>query len=105
MPNQNETDGVWVEFFGAEVPTAKGPAILSLKTDAGIVPIFCRKVADDKYVINIYPEIEYSKTDVEDEDILNLTSVLTRVIEDEVRKCPDQWLWIHDRWKYKKENR
>lgn len=92
---------VFVDFFGKPCATPIGAAVLALKTGAAVVPVFLHLRADGKQEVTCYPEIELTKTGNEEEDIKVNTQKFTSVIEAEVRKYPEQWLWIHERWKTK----
>lgn len=104
LPDQNTFTGVFVEFFGRLAATATGPAVLSLKTGAPVVCGFCRRDEKGSFVATIYPPIEVSSTGDEDADVRNLTAEITKAIENEIRKDPAQWLWLHDRWKRASES-
>jgi KDO2-lipid IV(A) lauroyltransferase len=99
LPDQNESGGVFVDFFSRPVATATGPAVLSLRSGAPIVPVFAPRSTDGGYKATAYPAIEFAPTGDWEKDILDLTALVTRAIEREVRANPSQWLWLHDRWK------
>jgi len=92
---------VFVNFFGIPCATPVGAALLALKTGAAIVPIFSHLREDGIQEINFYPEVELTRTGDEERDILENTQRLSNVIEAEIRKHPEQWLWFHERWKTK----
>ena len=98
LPDQKSED-VFVPFFGRLAGTVAGPAVLSLKTGAGIVPMFCPRQPDGTYQVEILPEIDTTPTGDMDADIHRIMADITRVIEAMVRRYPDQWLWLHDRWR------
>ncbi|MDO8684356.1 MAG: lysophospholipid acyltransferase family protein [Armatimonadota bacterium] len=101
LPDQNTLGScVFVEFFGRPAATAAGAAMFAIKTGAAILPAFCSwNPKEKKYHGIIYPALEYKLTGDTDKDAINITAAFTRAIEDEVRKYPSQWLWIHNRWK------
>lgn len=99
LPDQNDYDGIEVEFFGKTALSAIGPAVLSLKSGAALVPAFCEKTADDRYTLTAYPKIEYTPTGDHDADVKNLTQLVMNALEQGIRKNPAQWLWLHNRWK------
>jgi len=103
LPDQNEIDGILVPFFGRLAATASGPAVLSLKSGAPIVPGFAVRNSDGTYTGRIYPPLEFEPTGDEDRDVRELTAMVTAAIEQEIRRNPTQWLWLHDRWKYSPE--
>lgn len=92
---------VFVNFFGIPCATPVGAAVLALKTGAAVVPIFSHLNEHGKQEINFYPEVEITRTGNEEQDILENTQRLSNVIEAEIRKYPEQWLWLHERWKTK----
>ena len=98
LPDQKSED-VFVPFFGRLAGTVAGPAVLSLKTGAGIVPMFCPRQPDGTYRVEILPEIDTTSTGDTEADTHRIMADVTRVIEDMVRRYPDQWLWLHDRWR------
>jgi Kdo2-lipid IVA lauroyltransferase/acyltransferase len=91
-------DGVFVDFFGVPASSAKGPAVLAMKYNAPVIPAFALWDGEN-YRIEILPEIEMIKTGDTEKDVLENTRRCQKVIEDMVRKYPEQWLWAHRRWK------
>jgi KDO2-lipid IV(A) lauroyltransferase len=91
--------GVEVDFFGYKTPTAVGPAVLSLRTGAALVPLFMVRQNDDTHKIIIEPALEFNLTGNQSEDIYQITSTFTQRIEQYIRKYPTQWLWLNRRWK------
>ena len=93
-------EGVFVNFFGVPASTTSGIARLALRTGAAVVPGFLswdEKL--QKYTLQFQPAVELVRTENEEADIIENTARFSRVIEDYVRAHPDQWLWIHKRWK------
>jgi KDO2-lipid IV(A) lauroyltransferase len=96
--------GVFVNFFGIPACTASGLARIAVRTDAAVVPGFT--IWDEslgKYRLRFDPALELIRTGNLEADILANTQLFTKVIEDYVRKYPDQWLWVHRRWKTRPE--
>ena len=91
--------GVEVDFFGHKTPTAVGPAVLSLRTEAALVPLFMVRQKDDTHKIIIEPALEFTLTGNQAENIYHITSAFTQRIEWYIRKYPTQWLWLNRRWK------
>jgi KDO2-lipid IV(A) lauroyltransferase len=91
--------GVQVDFFGHNSPTATGPAVLSLRTGAVIVPIFIIRQKDDTHKVIIEPALEFNLTGNKEEDIRHITSIFTERIEFYVKSYPTQWFWLNRRWK------
>ena len=98
LPDQKSED-VFVPFFGKPAGTVAGPAVLSLKTGAGIVPMFCPRQPNGTYKMVLYPEINTASTGDADADIKRIMTDINAVIEEMVRLYPEQWLWLHDRWR------
>ncbi len=90
---------VFVDFFGKPCSTPIGAAVLALKTGAAVVPVFLHLRGDGMQEVTCYPEVELEQTGNEEQDVLANTQKFTGIIESEVRKYPEQWLWIHERWK------
>jgi KDO2-lipid IV(A) lauroyltransferase len=102
--NMTPPQGVFVDFFGIPACTANGLARIAMRTDAAVVPGFC--VWDSvlrKYRLRFDPAVELVRTGDDDADILTNTGRFTLKIEEFVRKYPEQWLWVHRRWKTRPE--
>jgi KDO2-lipid IV(A) lauroyltransferase len=98
--NTSLDEGVFVNFFGVPASTSSGLARLALRTDAAVVPGFLLWDASRrKYRLRFEPAVELSRTGNEEADVRENTQRFTRVIEDFIREHPDQWLWVHKRWK------
>jgi len=91
-------DGIFVDFFGHQASSVRGPAAIARRYGIPVVPLFAFWDGD-KYRIEIYPEVELSVTDDEDADEVVNTQSFMKVLEGMVRKYPGQWLWAHRRWK------
>ena len=94
---------VFVNFFGKPAATPAGAAVLALKTGAAIVPTYVHLAADGLQHMHILPEIPMRVTGNEEGDIVYNTQILTNFIEAQIRKHPDQWVWMHERWKTQPE--
>ena len=102
--NMTPPAGEFVEFFGHLACTASGLARVALRTGAAVVPGFLLWEAAERngkggYVLHFGERVEVESTDDAEADILALTQCCTSVIEDWVQRYPEQWLWIHRRWK------
>jgi KDO2-lipid IV(A) lauroyltransferase len=93
-------EGVFVDFMGHRACTNKGLALLALKTGAPVVPIFMVREKSG-FRAEFGPEIFTVKTGDKQKDIEINTQEYNRVIENFIRRYPDQWFWIHQRWKTK----
>ena len=98
--NMTPPQGVFADFFGIPACTASGLARIALRTDAAVVPGFTVwDPALRKYRLRFDPALKLIRTGNDDADVLANTALFTKVIEEYVRKYPDQWLWVHRRWK------
>jgi KDO2-lipid IV(A) lauroyltransferase len=98
--NMTPPQGVFVDFFGIPACTASGMARIAMRTDAAVVPGFTIwDPALRKYRLRFDPAIDLVRTGDDDADIIANTARFTKVIEEYVRRYPDQWLWVHRRWK------
>jgi KDO2-lipid IV(A) lauroyltransferase len=93
-------EGVFVDFLGQPACTNKGMALLALKTEAPVVPIFMVR-KESGFEVTILPEIELFKSDDKIKAIETNTERYNKAIETIVRRYPDQWFWVHQRWKTK----
>ena len=93
-------EGVFTDFLGRRACTNHGLALLALKTGAPVVPVFM--VREKTGLIGKFgPEIPFIHTGDRRKDIEVNTRQYNRVIEDMILEYPDQWFWIHQRWKTK----
>jgi KDO2-lipid IV(A) lauroyltransferase len=98
--NMTPPQGEFVKFFGIEACTATGLAHVARKTGAAVLPGFMLwEPAQKRYVLHFGPEVQIPNTSNVSADILAGTQLCTSVIESWIRRYPDQWLWIHRRWK------
>jgi KDO2-lipid IV(A) lauroyltransferase len=102
--NMTPPQGIFVDYFGIPACTASGLARIALRTAAAVVPTFTiwdRKLG--KYRLRFDPSLQLIRTGDLGADIAANTQMFTRIIEDYARKYPDQWLWVHRRWKTRPE--
>jgi Kdo2-lipid IVA lauroyltransferase/acyltransferase len=98
--NMRPPQGAFVEFFGRQACTALGLARVALKTGAAVLPGFMLwEPAERKYVLHFGPELMFTQTEDAEADALAATQQCAAVSEEWIRRYPDQWLWIHRRWK------
>jgi KDO2-lipid IV(A) lauroyltransferase len=98
--NMTPPQGVFVDFFGKQACTASGVARVALKTGAAVLPGFMLWEPDEgKYVLHFGPELVFERTGAAEADILAATQLCASTTENWIRRYPDQWLWIHRRWK------
>lgn len=90
---------VFVDFFGTPAATPVGATLMAMKTGAAVVPTYVYLGEDGMQHMHILPEIPMVDTGDEEKDIFTNTQALTKFIEDTIRKHPEQWVWMHERWK------
>jgi KDO2-lipid IV(A) lauroyltransferase len=94
--------GIETSFFGKKTGTAYGLGLFVQKTKAPVVPLYTYEGADNKIHIVIEPPLDTQACvvdDNKDQTILNLTQLFNDKLEEIIRKHPEQWMWIHRRWK------
>lgn len=102
--NMTPPQGVFVPFFGLSACTASGVARLALRTDAAVVPAFTIWDKDiGKYRIHFAPAVPLIRTGDDEADAVANTARFNAVYEEYIRRYPDQWLWVHRRWKTRPE--
>lgn len=89
----------FVDFFGMPAATPVGAAILAMKTGAAVVPTYIYLGNDYKQHMHILPEMPLVLTGNEESDIVANTQHYTHFIEEQIRKYPAQWVWMHRRWR------
>ncbi len=89
----------WVDFFGYLVPTFKGPVIFSLRTGAPILPMFIIRNPDSLHKLIVHPPVQLNLTGDTEQDITSNIFRLTKIVETVIREHPEQWWWIHRRFK------
>lgn len=90
---------LWVEFMGRPAATMGGPASLALRTGAAIVPAFARRCPDDTLDVYFLPALELPDTGDRQADIRAATQMINDVMGAEIRRHPEQWMWMHNRWR------
>ena len=91
-------DGVWVDFFGRRTCTSKGVALIALKCRSPVLPVFLYREASGFRAV-FGPEIPLVVTGDKTKDIESNTLNYSKAIEKAVRLHPEQWFWVHRRWK------
>jgi len=93
--NATRSEGVFVPFFGTPASTSKGLAILALRTGAPVVPVFLRREPGGGHCMEVGAELAAPS----DGDVVAFTASFNREIEAAIRRAPEQWLWMHARWR------
>lgn len=98
--NTMPDEGVFVDFFGKSACTTTGIARVALHTGAAVVPGYAYWDANiGKYRLRFEPAVELVRTGNTERDIFVNTQRFAKVIEEIIRKYPEQWVWVHARWK------
>ena len=88
--------GIFINFFGVKASTPKGAALFHLKSKSPIIFVTCHMESINKYILNIEPVKTQNKSDIE-----SITISYTRLLENVIKKHPEQYFWFHRRWKTK----
>jgi Kdo2-lipid IVA lauroyltransferase/acyltransferase len=98
--NTMPDEGMFVDFFGTPACTTTGIARVALHTDAAVVPGYAYwDESIGKYRLRFEPAVELSRTGHTERDVFVNTQKFAKVIEGIIRKYPEQWVWVHARWK------
>jgi len=97
-------DGVFVDFFGRKAYTPTAPVKLAMTAGTKIVPLFVVRQEDDTHHVVIEEPIDVAPGESKEEDVMRYTQAWTTLLEKYVRKYPDQWVWVHNRWKTRPED-
>ena len=89
----------FVNFFGMPAATPVGATVLALKTGAAVVPTYVYLGKDWKQHMEILPEVVLQVSGDDERDMIENTQLLTDIIESVIRQHPEQWVWMHERWK------
>jgi KDO2-lipid IV(A) lauroyltransferase len=91
--DSGKMDGVWVPFFGRPAYTPVGAAKIALKQRAAVVPVFIERLEDGRHRVRFQPPLDLP------DDPQAATAMMTERIEEQVRRRPEQWVWMHRRWR------
>lgn len=102
--NTIRSEGVFADFFGIPAATTPALATFAVRTGAAVVPGFIRWDNDrQRHILAFEPPVELKQTGNPQDDIVANTVLFNEILERFVRRFPDQWLWIHKRWKTRPE--
>ncbi|MEM7479956.1 MAG: lysophospholipid acyltransferase family protein [Acidobacteriota bacterium] len=93
IDQDTDVDGVWVPFFGRLAFTPSAAAKLGRRPKVAVIPTFSERLADGRHRVTFRPPVDLPQDEREG------TARLTAEIERQVRKCPEQWVWMHRRWR------
>jgi Kdo2-lipid IVA lauroyltransferase/acyltransferase len=102
--NTTRSEGVFADFFGTPAATTPSIALFALRTGAAVIPGFL--IWDEslkKHRLRLDPPVELLETGDLSHDVLENTKRFNKILEGYIRQYPDQWLWIHRRWKTRPE--
>jgi Kdo2-lipid IVA lauroyltransferase/acyltransferase len=98
--NTLDREGIFVDFFGVPASTTFMLAKVALRTEAVVLPVFVPWDRErGRFLLKIDEPLDVARSGDDEEDVRRLTQLFTGVVEKYVRRYPDQWLWIHRRWK------
>lgn len=102
--NTQKQEGVFVPFFGKQACTTAGVAMLAMRTDAEVVLFSAAwDKKKQKYRITVDATLEFENSGDRKQDIVDFTARYTKEVENVIRRNPEQWFWIHKRWKTRPE--
>jgi KDO2-lipid IV(A) lauroyltransferase len=96
--NTVREEGFFVDFFGFPASTNKGPALLARKTGAAVLPVFIVRDGT-RHRVEVWEELELANTSDRERDAQENTAAFTKAVEEAIRLHPEQWFWVHRRWK------
>jgi len=99
IDQDTKTDGVFVPFFHQEAYTPTGPASLAFRTGASVVVGFIIREGRERHRIIIHGPLDIPSSGQTERDVRDQTARFTKMIEEQVRETPEQWIWMHRRWK------
>jgi len=97
--NVQAQDGIFVDFFGRAAATTTVAAALAVRTGCALLPSHTVLGRDGRYRLVYDPPLRWTASGDRQADIARLTQQLTSTIEGWIRDAPEQWLWLHKRWK------
>ena len=100
-----KTKGVFVQFFNLSAYTPYGPVAIALKTGTPVLPMFIIRQANDRHRLVVEPPLDLQQTGDYQSDLVANTQHFTKIIESYIKRYPEQWIWMHDRWKTQPKTR
>jgi KDO2-lipid IV(A) lauroyltransferase len=100
--NMSAREGMFVDFFGRPACSSIGLAVMALRSGAPVIPAFMARQKSGKYKFIIKPAVKIIRTGTYKTDLLENTQQFTKIVEEIVGEYPDQWFWLHQRWKTQK---
>lgn len=96
-------DGIVLDFFGKPTNCVPGPAAMARSAGIGIVPGYITRKEDGTHKIIFHAPVEVPRTKDKRADIRTAEQAVNRVLEQHIREHPEEWFWLHDRWKSMRE--
>ncbi|HEX3551994.1 MAG TPA: lysophospholipid acyltransferase family protein [Thermoanaerobaculia bacterium] len=93
IDQDTKIDGVWVPFFGRPAFTPVGAAKIALRQNTAVIPAFIERLADGRHAVTLHPPLDLP------DDPTAATALMTAKIEEQIRRRPEQWVWMHRRWR------
>jgi Kdo2-lipid IVA lauroyltransferase/acyltransferase len=97
--NASRREGIFASFFGRPASTPKSLAVLALRTRTPVVPMFIYRTGIERHRVVIHPPLFVEDAPDAELAVADLTQRCTTAIEAAIRVAPDQWMWIHNRWR------
>jgi KDO2-lipid IV(A) lauroyltransferase len=100
LPDQHARKGsILLDFLGRPAWVVRSPALMALRTGAALIPTFCLRGPGDSLRVIVLPKISTEGLGDRDEATVELTRRINAALEEQIRAHPEQWLWLHNRWK------
>lgn len=99
--NVKKREGIFVDFFGRPACTTFAPALIGLRTGGAVIPAYIVREGINSYRIIFEKEVTAPQGMEKEEAIFYITQTITKSLENMIRKYPEQWFWVHRRWKTK----
>ena len=96
-------DGIIIDFFGQPTNAFTGAAAIARRCGVPIFPVFIHREESGHHILTVELGIMVEKTDDRTEDVRRVTQTINTRIEQWIRKYPEEWFWLHDRWKSLRE--
>lgn len=104
MDQDTKIDSVFVDFFGRKAYTPSGPAAISLRSGCEVVIAYIHRNSSLKHKVKFKYVEPIARSGLKDIDVVNRTHQFTYLLEEAIKEHPDQWVWMHKRWKTQQIN-
>lgn len=91
--------GLFIDFLGKPAYTPIGAARLAIDSKAPVLPMYMKRLPDNRHQFTILPPLPFVHTGEEASDLYENTRIYNQAIEAIIRETPEQWVWMHERWK------